>query len=520
MLIGALHTTDLFWAVFSTLGAIYPLYKLIPAHREPGAKELIGLIVVLAAYPWATATFHLTPFDNGLVLAVCLFGVPAYLSLILRAVNMYSRTLTMVHIATYTVATAMSLFALTNVWHGLFATFDPHVPGQANHAISHGGTGIGMTLTYLFEFSAVGATLIITGFNYSRARWNRVHIVSAFILPGAALGASLMLTAALLETLQINPFFVATAGALWCLTYSFSRKTTNAVIRVSHSEVIMHMPDAIAIVDQDNTIVDFNPAFTTLFGCGEEDISGHALASYLPDDALAADTTLTKQSDSGEQHLEIKVKQLRGYDSRQDRLLLIRDVTEGTNAMHELQSSQNQLNLANTELLRISNTDQLTGLNNRRFFDACFEDALTAVNHEQTVGLLLVDIDHFKRINDTLGHQTGDRVLVELAQAMQAQCREGDILARIGGEEFALILPNVDRESLSAIANRFHKDIQIYVADVGVITTSMGAILALPEESGSSVINRADEALYQAKNDGRNRVVVSHAQPRAVAVSA
>ena len=514
MLIDALHTTDLFWAIISSLGAVYPLYLLIPAHRKPGAKELTGLILVLASYPWAVATFHLTPFDSGLFIAICLFGVPAYLSLILRGANLHGRVYTVTHITSYAVATLLAAMALSNPWHGYFATFDPHTPGQANHLISNTGVGLGMSLTYLFEFVVVGGTLVITGFNYSRARWHRIHIISAFVLPGAALGASLLVGVAVMKLIHVNPYFIATAGALWALTYSFARKQSNVVIRVSHAEIITHMPDAVVIIDKNNNIVDYNLAFTSLFNCGETNISGEPLSAFLPGQPWSADATVTKDTAHGEIHLEIKTKGLQGSKLNQDKLVLVRDVTEGTNAIRHLESNQSQLSEANTELLRMSNTDPLTGLHNRRYFDGCFNDMLASVTNARSIGLLMVDIDHFKRINDTLGHQTGDRVLVELAKEMQAQCREQDILARIGGEEFAIILPNVDRHTLPTIASRFHKAIQIYIEDVGFVTTSIGGLLAMPGETESSLLQRADEALYQAKNEGRNRVVVSHSQPK------
>ena len=117
----------------------------------------------------------------------------------------------------------------------------------------------------------------------------------------------------MLKYIQVSPFFVFTTAALWVLTYSFAHKQTGAVIRVSHSEVINHMPDAIVIVDKDNEIVDYNPAFKRLLDvsdCDGQELAGQQLDSYLPGQPWTDDAFVTRQTNTGVQHLEIKVKRL------------------------------------------------------------------------------------------------------------------------------------------------------------------------------------------------------------------
>src|SRR5690606_19591203 len=128
-------------------------------------------------------------------------------------------------------------------------------------------------------------------------------------------------------------------------------------------------------------------------------------------------------------------------------------------------------------------------------------------------GLLLLDIDHFKIINDTHGHAEGDRVLVDLADLVWHSSRRADRLFRLGGEEFVLLLPGADLSGLNSAAQNIVRAVgeRVHTPD-GPVTVSIGGTLLLPEDEGSSWIHRADICLYQAKNGGRNRSVIHGAE--------
>jgi diguanylate cyclase (GGDEF)-like protein len=163
-------------------------------------------------------------------------------------------------------------------------------------------------------------------------------------------------------------------------------------------------------------------------------------------------------------------------------------------------------------------TDGLTGLYTRRFFEENVR-----VEHSRTrrtgfpLALLLVDADHFKQVNDTYGHPGGDRVLIELADRMRATCRRGDILARIGGEEFAVLLPATPAEQALQLAGRIRRRIAEapFEVDRGAsrrMTVSVG-VAVLPDDGRTTadLVRAADEALYVAKRTGRDRVAGSAA---------
>lgn len=171
----------------------------------------------------------------------------------------------------------------------------------------------------------------------------------------------------------------------------------------------------------------------------------------------------------------------------------------------QLESAWNELSLRNAELTEQSRTDALTGVANRRQFEDALAAALRQASLERGVALALVDIDHFKQINDSLGHAEGDRVLVEVARSLRAGGREGDLVARVGGEEFALLMPAGDRMAALSHCERQRERIAA-LNPAGPVTASLGLALWQPGDTAESLLRRADEALYTAKRSGRNRV--------------
>ncbi|MET1175738.1 sensor domain-containing diguanylate cyclase [Paenibacillus amylolyticus] len=164
----------------------------------------------------------------------------------------------------------------------------------------------------------------------------------------------------------------------------------------------------------------------------------------------------------------------------------------------------------NDQLETMASTDLLTGLKNRRFFQEKMLESLMMFQEKQRYfSLLVVDIDHFKSINDTYGHPIGDLVLGNLAGLLQSVSRSTDVVARYGGEEFVVILPDCEEEQAIGIAERYRS--QVASADWGEynITVSIGAATVVEEDTEKSLFQRADNALYASKTGGRNRVTHS-----------
>jgi two-component system chemotaxis response regulator CheY len=169
-------------------------------------------------------------------------------------------------------------------------------------------------------------------------------------------------------------------------------------------------------------------------------------------------------------------------------------------------------------ILQLANTDSLTGVLTRRAFMEKLQVEVERAHRELgQLSLILADLDHFKRINDQYGHQTGDIVLQEFAEQLCTLSRQYDFVGRYGGEEFAVCFPGLDSANVALVAERMRKrveELRVPTTDPSRyirVTASFGsaALQRNPEESLNSLIARADEALYMAKREGRNRVCVA-----------
>ena len=188
----------------------------------------------------------------------------------------------------------------------------------------------------------------------------------------------------------------------------------------------------------------------------------------------------------------------------------IRELRERLQQRHTtLQQHQDTLRSMMGQLQSLASTDALTGLPNRRFFIDEAQRRNTLLERGQTMGIAMIDLDHFKRINDLHGHATGDKVLQEFARIARANLRGNDMVARFGGEEFVLLLDNCDLATLHHCVERIRQGLASHFFSVlpdGVrCTLSAGICLVHPEDDLDWRLSQADEALYRAKAEGRNR---------------
>jgi|TARA_R110001599_G_scaffold203_10_gene781 diguanylate cyclase (GGDEF)-like protein/PAS domain S-box-containing protein len=187
--------------------------------------------------------------------------------------------------------------------------------------------------------------------------------------------------------------------------------------------------------------------------------------------------------------------------------IIIYDVTD-------IASNRNALEKANRELEKLSRTDMLTQLNNRGYWEECLSQEFSRFQRYQTTcSVVMFDIDHFKRVNDTYGHQAGDEAIREVSRVLRENLRATDIAGRYGGEEFGVILGNTDIEGAIIFCERVRKEVEAItvVHDKQEIkfTVSLGISLATNETSDyKSWLEQSDQALYAAKEGGRNQTVV------------
>lgn len=212
------------------------------------------------------------------------------------------------------------------------------------------------------------------------------------------------------------------------------------------------------------------------------------------------------------------------YDARQKvsgAIIVNQDITRRKRSEEELLRTKEALEAVNRELQqavereqRLARTDVLTGLSNRRhFYDLAEHELAVARRYQHPLSIILFDLDHFKQVNDTWGHQIGDELLKRTAGIVQEEMRASDVLARYGGEELISLLPNSDARQAAVVAERIRAQIAADGVDAGTehvgVTVSAGVAEMLPrKDTLDQLIRRADQALYRAKDGGRNRTVI------------
>ena len=277
----------------------------------------------------------------------------------------------------------------------------------------------------------------------------------------------------------------------------------------------------IAVLDAGGTIVAVNAAWKRFAAAnGGPDCVG---ASYLDvceaarDDPIAAAARdAVRAALAGE--IEERAIEYPCHSPDEERWFILRVTRlvgqEGVVVAHEDITARKRAERALEEALAReqvrANVDGLTGAANRRhFFELAEQELAVAKRYRQPLSVILFDIDHFKTINDTVGHQAGDEILQRVAHAARAHLRQADVFARYGGEEFVVLLPQTPANPAAIVAERMRED----VAALGITISCGVAELCSPEDTLDAIIRRADQALYDAKRQGRNRTVLFTPSP-------
>jgi diguanylate cyclase len=204
---------------------------------------------------------------------------------------------------------------------------------------------------------------------------------------------------------------------------------------------------------------------------------------------------------------DTRVIQSSALRSHEELLLTRKQANEAEERVKKLEQELEQI----SELVR---EDQLTGALNRRGMEDTLEKEFKQAGREHSMlSVALLDIDNFKQVNDTLGHQAGDEVLMHLTRVIKDALRPSDSVARFGGEEFLIILPNTDMaeamETIERLQRELTKKFFMHNNERRLITFSAGVALRAPDEDKEDLIGRADKAMYHAKKTGKNRVIAA-----------
>ena len=272
------------------------------------------------------------------------------------------------------------------------------------------------------------------------------------------------------------------------------------------------MAEAVVVLDLKQRIVTANSVFSRLLGEPLESLSGRPLQSlpWVEDDfrmeLLAGNTAgLPAELQIGDRKLTFVARssQVTGDDGRHyGTLLSFANVTA-------LEEARSKIEEKNQELEFLATRDPLTScLNRRSFFDIFAHHWEQAQAAKQALGCVMVDIDHFKSINDTHGHAMGDEVLREVSATLRQAVRSGDHVCRYGGEEFCILLPGSTLSDVAKAADRYRRAIERLEFARLSVTASLGCSeRSLDAENLEMLLEQADRALYAAKTGGRNQVI-------------
>lgn len=307
------------------------------------------------------------------------------------------------------------------------------------------------------------------------------------------------LVAARSENLHLTPVFLLVSAAIWWWVERFGGHS--AVVPVTTRQVLDVLDDAVLVLDPRGRVLDANPAARALVGTPDgQDLDDRPEAPWRTfvdgDRARRGGGTLTTATGAV---LDIRVTPLTDPVGRAaGTVVVLRDVTE--------------LERLRTELVEQATRDGLTGLHNRRALAQRLAQAVDdAARTGGPLSMVLVDVDHFKAVNDSYGHAVGDAVLVAVGRELAAVTQAGETAARLGGEEFVLLLPGIAAPE----ATRRADDVRARCARLAVptdrepvrLTLSAGVATLTPGGSADDMLRAADDAMYAAKAAGRDQVV-------------
>jgi len=416
----------------------------------------------------------------------------------------------------------------TNGLHRLVWTgFEPGTVGTNVIVYLHGPAFYGIVAgLYCYALTAVGI-LTLGVFQASATRRRQAAVV--LVAGTAPLLGGILYTLQLpfLYGINVTPMSFALSGIVFGISVIGFRHFD--VVSFARSTVLDIISDGILVLDDVDQIVDANPAALEMLGhLGLR--FGVRIGQAIPwwesvGSARETDGTVHSDimlSEIPPRYANVRVTPL-GQDptSPSGQVVVLRDISLRYEVEQHLQQANDALQQQLDEIQRLQDTlraqavhDQLTGLHNRRYLEETLPRELSnAARRGEMLALILLDVDHFKQINDTAGHHTGDRVLCLLADLLSESTRAGDVACRYGGDEFVLVLPTSSLESAVTRADQLRLRFAELSERSSVKATVSIGVSGFPThgQNRDDLLRQADRALYRAKNEGRNRVCTPRA---------
>lgn len=508
------------WSLPSILTALVllaVLWMLRESSTVPGINALRGLVVTVLL--WSLAEFLescLRPLESRLLLAkirmvmVCVVPLAWFaFSLTYSQQRLRANRLPINLAALIPLATVALVF--TNDSHGLIWQSQTltESAGYLGLVVTHGAW---FPVHAVYSAALILVATTILAFSLSQSAESSVPILSVIAAPLAGAIAN----AFSLSSWNPYPWFdYSTVGLalasvilyLGVLRYGLLRHG-----RVRRDQVVEQLNDGLLVARCNGDLLDANQAALAIFGLERSELATrniNKLVKSIPLLEINERSRSTVEITLGDAAYEVRASALDPERPDGDTALLFRDVTRRREDNQQLRNSQKILET-------LAHTDALTQLNNRRVFTARLEEEVGRVRrHGATLSVLLFDLDHFKAVNDTWGHDTGDMVLKTVADCLNSVKRMTDVAARLGGEEFALLLPETGQPGALQLAQRLRQTIEASETrapggEVLNVTASVGvATVTRHSKQIEELLQHADTALYAAKDSGRNRICIA-----------
>lgn len=411
----------------------------------------------------------------------------------------------------------------TNDWHYLVWTHFVFKADGSHQLIYHHGPGFFWVMACVYLYTLGGVFLLAKAVLRPGVLYRRQSMLALIGAMIPLISGSAYMLDLTPPGLNITPMSFMLAGLVY--SANLFRLRMFDLVPVARDILIESMSDGVLVLDTQNRVVDINPAAQELLGATVACVGKSMVESFAQwqeimhecGDRCQGRLTLNREGCSP-RYVEIRTTRLRDRHQRfTGQLIVLRDVTEQHQAEKEVQQAHDRLQtqLLEIETLQIQLREQairdiLTGLFNRRYFEETFPRELARADREgYPLVVVMLDIDYFKKVNDTYGHQGGDRVLQAFGKLLNRYSRTSDIACRYGGEEFVLVMPKM---SLTAAARRTEqirrawKSLAVLFGDQEIYSTVSAGIGVFPQDGQTrdTLLQVADQALYVAKADGRN----------------